>query len=597
MAAGVQQDLRDIQLPSRLSLTVRLLRDKALVAQGRGLEARDDLRKLLETSSAPEARYWLAWAAEQRGELDPAVGTYLATWTRHAASPWSDHALQRLQALEQVPSLQDASGRRQTLQRATNLRAAHQDGAALELLRQVEASDESLQGDASWTYEMARACFKGRDYPCAVERYQALGSPLAQTVPGGAETLFHHALATSRVGDYAGAAAIYTPLFQRFPTHSKADFASYKVGYLAFDEGRLPAAIHELQQHLTRYPSSRHADEALWFIGWSQWRLDRPEEAARTWSRLLASYPSSSLAPKAFYWQRVAQGHGLEQLPAELARRYPNSGYNWLARLRQHGHVPAPVQTPLPALPAPSASFLTAHPELSQADALQDLGFQTWAGAILDDLLPAARRADSQTRLAIATRLVGVGRVTEARKLAGTSCGSSARSGAPREICLPRPHFNVVSHTLEGTGLDPYLPYAIMTAESAMKPEVTSLAGARGLMQLMPEVGERVHEQLFPDRPFHADDLYLGSYNAALGSAELLRLYRYFHEAGFSDPLPLVIAAYNGGADAVDRWLEAQGEGVPMDVFCENIGYSETRRYVGRVLGYLWTYHRTYGGE
>ena len=90
-----------------------------------------------------------------------------------------------------------------------------------------------------------------------------------------------------------------------------------------------------------------------------------------------------------------------------------------------------------------------------------------------------------------------------------------------------------------------------MTAESALDPAVTSPAGARGLMQLMPELAETLHPDVFPDLSFHPDRLYAPAYNATLGTTELTRLAEQFGDAGMDNPLPLVIAGYNGGPDAV----------------------------------------------
>ena len=74
----------------------------------------------------------------------------------------------------------------------------------------------------------------------------------------------------------------------------------------------------------------------------------------------------------------------------------------------------------------------------------------------------------------------------------------------------------------------------------------------------------------------------------------------HYRELGYPRPLPMVIAAYNGGQDAVDRWLDEAGaetpEALDLDAWAEDIPYGETRRYVRRVLGYLMAYHRMYGG-
>ena len=70
--------------------------------------------------------------------------------------------------------------------------------------------------------------------------------------------------------------------------------------------------------------------------------------------------------------------------------------------------------------------------------------------------------------------------------------------------------------------------------------------------------------------------------------------------------MPLVIAGYNGGADAVGRWIGSYQDGMSSDLldwekrpiadaWSEFIGYSETRKYVRRVLGYLQTYRLAYG--
>ena len=134
-----------------------------------------------------------------------------------------------------------------------------------------------------------------------------------------------------------------------------------------------------------------------------------------------------------------------------------------------------------------------------------------------------------------------------------------------------------------------------MTAESALKPWVTSIAGARGLMQLMPELARVHHEARFGSRPYDADDLYQPAYNAALGTTELSALLERFGSAGVDPALPLVIAGYNGGEAAVERWLGGYDSPPDADRFAEDVGYTETRRYVKRVLGYLQTYRYVYG--
>jgi len=107
-------------------------------------------------------------------------------------------------------------------------------------------------------------------------------------------------------------------------------------------------------------------------------------------------------------------------------------------------------------------------------------------------------------------------------------------------------------------------------------------------MQLMPELGHELHSLVYQN-PYDPDDLFQPGYNAQLGVMELGRLFDRYHE------LPMTIAGYNGGQAAVDRWLSLYDAPPELDQFAEDVGYTETRRYVKRVLGYLQTYRYVYG--
>ena len=100
-----------------------------------------------------------------------------------------------------------------------------------------------------------------------------------------------------------------------------------------------------------------------------------------------------------------------------------------------------------------------------------------------------------------------------------------------------------------------HLPYAIMTAESALKPWVTSPAGARGLMQLMPATAAR----------FGVSDVFDVEQNVDGGARYLRWLLERYGET------ELALAGYNAGEGAVDRY-----GGIPP--------YKETRQYVDKVL-------------
>ncbi len=103
---------------------------------------------------------------------------------------------------------------------------------------------------------------------------------------------------------------------------------------------------------------------------------------------------------------------------------------------------------------------------------------------------------------------------------------------------------------------------AVMHVESNYDVNAVSVDGAMGLMQLMPFTAKKMGVE----DPFDARQNILG------GARFLRILANQWH-----GDLVLTVASYNAGAGAVERY-----KGVPP--------YSETRRYVNRVLSYYYAF-------
>jgi soluble lytic murein transglycosylase len=126
-----------------------------------------------------------------------------------------------------------------------------------------------------------------------------------------------------------------------------------------------------------------------------------------------------------------------------------------------------------------------------------------------------------------------------------------------------------------------------MKQESGFDAQAMSKAGARGLMQMMPATGttQAKREGL---RNFNADALFDPETNARLGTAYLRDVQRRY-----SGNLYLTLAHYNAGPEALADWIPLMANR-PQDEAVEDIGYSETRDYVKRVLANYWTYQALY---
>jgi soluble lytic murein transglycosylase-like protein len=110
-------------------------------------------------------------------------------------------------------------------------------------------------------------------------------------------------------------------------------------------------------------------------------------------------------------------------------------------------------------------------------------------------------------------------------------------------------------------GIDIELLTAVIRQESGFDPRAVSGAGARGLMQLMPQTAKR----------YGATRVHDPGENIAAGSAYLRDLLDRFGR------IDLALAAYNAGEGAVQKY----GNSIPP--------FEETRHYVASVMAdYRW---------
>jgi soluble lytic murein transglycosylase-like protein len=117
-------------------------------------------------------------------------------------------------------------------------------------------------------------------------------------------------------------------------------------------------------------------------------------------------------------------------------------------------------------------------------------------------------------------------------------------------------------------GVEPALVHAVVSAESGYNPAAISKAGARGLMQLMPDTAKRygVRNIMDPVENISAGVRYL---------RDLLLM--------FNGNIELAVAAYNAGENAVIR----NGNKIPP--------YAETLQYVPKVLGFYRRFQTRHG--
>jgi soluble lytic murein transglycosylase len=289
-------------------------------------------------------------------------------------------------------------------------------------------------------------------------------------------------------------------------------------------------------------------------------------------------------APQAHaVWRLAAREHGfygrlaqeaLQQMPAAATRGKRLSTQQLIDAAWQLDPIALPDAMPARSAaataPSPSRAEIEAaaqEPGIVRAVALQRAGLHSDAAA---EWQWAVRRFDDR-------RLMAAARHAEQLGFWNRVLDSTERMVAAQALHLryPTPFQAQVKSATQQLGVEPALVFAVMHQESRFSPTAGSTAGARGLMQVMPntaqwlakEQGWSSYEPAWLDEPQR---------NITLGARYLKRLHSNLGSA------VLAVAGYNAGPSRAIAWRgprELEGA-----VYAESIPFAETRDYVKRVM-------------
>jgi soluble lytic murein transglycosylase len=381
-----------------------------------------------------------------------------------------------------------------------------------------------------------------------------------------------------------------------FSSHRLADDSRFRSALLASDEGDEAKSLALLASIPDVYPDGDMKTEALFRVALAKLSKRDLEGARAALERLSLLQPDEKAAPRAAYFRaRVSQLAGdiddAKARYAVLVDDQPLSYYMLLAYARLRSIDPAAARSALDIAVArePAGPFVTReHPELSSA------AFDRFARLLEVGEIDAARReasasgltadgADPEVLWTVAWmydragapelgHAFSRGRLTEYR-----AHWPVGRWRMPWQAAYPRPWDTLVARESQSAGIPAVLTWAIMREESAFDPEAHSSASAIGLMQLIAGTARLLTRgsSLVVDET----SLRRPEVSISLGTRLLGQL-----RTSFASNPALAIAAYNGGAGAVRRWLSERGAD-EFDIFVERIPFDETRGYIKRVLG------------
>jgi len=336
-------------------------------------------------------------------------------------------------------------------------------------------------------------------------------------------------------------------------------------------EGAIDEAIHLFENIIERYPSEK--EDALWGIGWTYFMAGEYKKASDIFSRLNSAFSN----PKYLYWKaRSLEKAGEDSEKIYTAIIEKNSDiYSFMSyiRIKESTGQSKTIKHIKPVTGTPVISR-----KINRIEALSDLDFSKEA---VSELIYTSKNTESMEDIIyICSKMQELG---EYKYLVRLALKVPYREEIHRFL-YPYAYRETIEYISKKYSLDPLLALSIIREESRFDPDARSVAGALGLMQLMPQTAYRLDNKLRLGLDDSQDILKVKN-NLHAGIYYLSHLIKEFGSYAYA------IASYNAGEEVVRKWLQ-KGNYKSPDEFIEDIPYIETKNYVKRVLSTFVAYKR-----
>jgi soluble lytic murein transglycosylase len=409
---------------------------------------------------------------------------------------------------------------------------------------------------------------------------------------GDAEDNVHAARALSRADHDDEAITRYAGILARFPHTPSAEQAAFLGARLELLHGRWAKAAASFDAYDKAFPAGASRKDAERGRAIAHLMNGDPKGAQTMFERIADSDRNSAASDLA----ALAALHENDKAYAvtrwtTVASEAPWSwrGIVARARLKESNAPVPPAPTPPPYNTAPLSPRLP-----PPADLLVSLGLDDEAELAVFQRENAIGAAAPARPFELECETYGLLDVARRREQVSLRLSRTiltvpldARNDWAWKCTYPAPYDATVKAQEAAFHLPPGLIHSVMRQESEFLPTAESPAQAVGLMQLLPETA-RVTEG---DPKIDVAALMDPTTSIRIAAKYLRGLLDRFHES-----VPLAVAAYNAGPEAVERWISrAQGE--TLDIFVEQIPYAETRGYVISVMSNFGAYGLIRGGE
>ncbi|KEG19973.1 hypothetical protein H710_00569 [Bartonella bacilliformis Ver097] len=319
------------------------------------------------------------------------------------------------------------------------------------------------------------------------------------------------------------------------------------------------------------------AIDAEFHAGWYALRfLHNPQLAMNHFRRIpqLSSGPVST--SRGYYWMgRTEEVLGEHQNALHYFRRAAHFSTTYYGQLANSRLNQTKLTIPFPKPTPTDRKNFNTRKIVQVIQQLEKVGYDHLAKILYKEL---GQKIDSPGELALlAVMAEKKGDYHTSLKIGKTAVVQGKNVGA-----LSHP-LGAIPASADISATQKALIYAIARQESEFNPTALSIAGAQGILQLLPETAKELakkHSIVWSPQKLSSN----ASYNATLSAHFLNEQLERFNGSYI-----LTLISYNAGPRRANEWIERYGDPreQPLDKvidWIERIPYAETRNYVMRVI-------------
>ncbi len=456
-------------------------------------------------------------------------------------------------------------------------------------------------------YKRARALYYKKEYKEAVNQCEEI---IAKFPPSEitikANYLGGNSL--SALGERYLAIGKYKKIIEQYPETYYARESYLRMAEYYFQLGEPEKGISQWRQLINRYPNSDQAMTTWWNLGRYYTKNNKDPEALEAYRALSERFSKSRLGDDALYWRgKTLQKMGLEDeansIYEKLLKDYPLSYYAERI-IEQREDVNYRWLLPVVSI-SKEKDFTNLDGFLDKYDKINEKGQLFLLKAELFGEVSFYKEAIIELKGALnynpgniflLFRLSDLYQKNEdyydslnyTEIIFNYLQDNYPLEELPLELwehLYPAYFEDMIREYALKYEIDPLLALAMIREESRFNAWNESVAGARGLMQIIFSTGEWIAQKLNIE-DFNDDMLFVPDINIDLGCWYI----GYLKERFLNDPI-LIISGYNAGPGTTSKWLKEYDRS-DLDNFVENVPYSETREHIKKVMKSYQMYKR-----